>query len=225
MRRLLIILACLTGMASLVRHFPLSWAGSVLPDEVGSFSGTIWNGQVSQVPLLGAVQVKGTLGGARLMSASGDVTFSGDVSPGGVKDLILSMPVARLPISDARLAGLDGRVSLRIDEAKVEDGTCVSATGQASTDVLAINGSRFQWSGPSLSGPVDCIDGRLRVRLNGAEGSETVNATILTGLDGIYQTDISVQSRDPSAGNALVLFGFTPAADGQFTLSEQGRWR
>ena len=225
MRRVLIFLACLAGLASLIRHFPLAWAGVLLPQGMGTYSGTIWNGQISQVPLLGSVKLDGRLGSARLTSAPGDVTFSGDVSPRGVKDLVLSMPVARLPISDTRLLGLDGRVSLRIEQAVIADGACQSATGRASTDVLSVNGSRFQWSGPTLSGPVDCMDGRLRVRLSGKDSTQSVNATILTGLDGIYQTDISVESNDPLAGNALALFGFTPTSNGQFELSEQGRWR
>lgn len=225
MRRLLILLAVLAGLASLIRHFPLAWAGAALPDGVGDFSGTIWDGNVTNVPLLGSVQVDGKLTGARLTSAPGDVSFSGDVTPGGVTDLILSMPVSRLPVSDTRLTGLNGRVSLKIDEAVIEDGACLSATGQASSDVLAVNAAQFQWFGPTLTGPVDCVEGRLRVRLSGAERGQTVNAEVLTGLDGIYQTEISVATTDPTAGNVLTLFGFNPSGTGAYTLSEQGRWR
>lgn len=225
MRAVLIALAILAGLIALVRSFPLAWVATALPDGVGTYSGTVWNGQISQIPLLGNVQVEGRLGGARLVSAPGHIRFSGDVSPNGVSDLVLSMPVAQLPTSDARLSGLAGRMSLRIDEAQIDDGACVSASGRASTDVLAANGARFGWAGPELSGPVDCVDGRLRVQLSGDGPDENVSATILTGLDGLYQSDISVTAPDPAAGNVLTLFGFNPAGAGRYSLSEQGRWR
>lgn len=225
MRLFLIGLAVLAGLVSLIRHFPLSWAGAALPADVGTLSGTIWDGQVDDVPLLGTVAVKGGFGNLSFLTAPGDVTLSGKVSPTGVENLILSMPVAQLPMSDARLSGLSGRISLQIAEAVIKDGTCVSATGTASTDILAANGARFDWTGPELSGPVDCDEGRLRVRLRGEAGIETVLATVITGLDGVYQSEVTVSTPDPAAGNVLTLFGFNPANNGEYRLSEQGRWR
>lgn len=225
MRGVLIALAVLAGLFALIRHFPLSWASAMLPGDVAELSGTVWDGQASNIPLLGDLSVKGRLGYVQLETPPGEVTLSGDVSPRGVTDFRLSMPVSRLPMTDARLSGLSGRVSLQIDEARIDDGSCVSASGTASTNILAANQARFDWAGPDLSGPVDCVDGRLRVRLSGQTNVETVNATILTGLDGVYQTDIEVETRDPAAENALVLFGFSRAADGSFQLTEQGRWR
>jgi hypothetical protein len=225
MRLFLIVLAVLAGLLSLIRYFPLSWAGAALPAEVGTLSGTVWNGQVEDVPLLGTVAVKGGLGNLSFLTAPGEVTLSGTVSPTGVDNLILSMPVARLPMNDARLSGLSGRISLRVAEAVIKDGVCVSAMGTASTDILAANRARFDWAGPELSGPVDCTDGRLRVRLRGEAGTETVLATIITGLDGVYQSDVTVSTTDPEAGNILTLFGFNPSENGDYRLSEQGRWR
>jgi hypothetical protein len=225
MRILLIALAVLVGLASLIRHLPLAWAGAALPEEIGTLSGTVWDGQVDDVPLLGTVAVKGGFGNLSFLTASGDVTLSGKVSPTGVEDLVLSMPVARLPMSDARLSGLSGRISLRVAEAIIKDGVCMSATGTASTDILAANRARFDWAGPELSGPVDCAEGRLRVRLSGESGTETVQATVITGLDGVYQSDVTVLTADQEAGNVLTLFGFNPAGSGDYRLSEQGRWR
>jgi hypothetical protein len=225
MRLLLIIVALLFGTASLIRHFPLAWAGAALPAQVGTLSGTIWNGQVADVPLLGTVAVKGGFGNLSFLTAPGEVTLSGKVSPSGVEDLVLSMPIARLPTNDSRLAGLAGRMSLRIAEATMKDGACLFASGTASTNVLAANRARFDWAGPDLSGPVDCIDGRLRVRLSGEAGTETVTAVVTTGFDGFYQSDVTVTTTDPAAGNVLTLFGFNPAGNGDYRLSEQGRWR
>lgn len=225
MRLLLIVFAILAGLAALIRHFPLSWAGAALPAEVGTLSGTIWDGQVEGVPLLGIVAVKGGFGNLSFLTAPGDVSLSGKVSPTGIENLVLSMPVAQLPMSDARLSGLSGQISLRVAKAVIKDGVCVSATGTASTDILAANHARFDWTGPELSGPVDCADGRLRVRLNGDSGTESVAAIVITGLDGLYQSDVTVATADPAAGNVLTLFGFNPSGTGDYRLSEQGRWR
>ena len=224
-RGVLLGLIVLVGLGSLIRYFPLAWAGTALPDGVGTYSGTIWNGQVDNVPLLGVVSVNVSLKGAQLQTPSGEITFSGDVNPGRVKNLVLSMPIARLPMSDTRLTGLAGRMSLRIDEAVIENGACVSATGQASSDVLVANLTRFQWAGPTLSGPVDCLDGRLRVQLDGQDSSQVVSATIITGFDGVYSAQISVTTIDPAVGNVLTLFGFSPSDAGRYSLSEQRRWR
>lgn len=227
MRLALIIICVLAGLTSLVRYLPLSWvgAGANVPAEIGTLSGTIWDGQVEDVPLFGTVAVKGGFGNLSFLTAPGDVTLSGKVSSTGIENLILSMPIAQLPMSDARLSGLLGRISLRVTEAVIDDGVCVSADGTASTDVLAANRARFDWTGPELSGPVDCEDGRLRVQLSGQSGQETVSAVITTGLDGLYQSDVTVSTTDPVAGNILTLFGFNPTGNGDYRLSEQGRWR
>ena len=224
-RRGLILIAVLAGLFALIRSFPLSWAASAAPEFGATYSGTIWNGQVRDIPLLGQLNVKGRLFGANIDSGAGPVTLRGDVSPGGVKDLILSMPIASLPMNDQRLAGLDGRFSLTIDEATIQDGACVSATGRASTNVLAANQARFDWAGPDLSGPIDCVDGDLRVQLSGEDATQRVEAIVVTGLDGVYRADISVRTNDLAAGNVLALFGFTPDGADGYALNEQGRWR
>jgi hypothetical protein len=48
---------------------------------------------------------------------------------------------------------------------------------------------------------------------------------VTTGFDGVYQSDVTVTTTDPAAGNVLTLFGFNPAGNGDYRLSEQGRWR
>ena len=222
MRALLIAAALLAALLSALAHLPLRW---VMPDGIGTPSGTVWNGQVADVPLLGSVTLNGGPGGMDIATPPGDVPLRGRVTPRSVHDLALSMPVSRLPTTDARLAGLAGRFSLRVDSARLADGVCADASGTAQTDVLASNGARFGWTGPTLSGPVDCVDGRLRVRLSGEDAGNAVEAETLTGMDGTYQSDITVRAADPAAGNALVLFGFSRVGPGEYRLSEQGRWR
>ncbi len=220
-----VLLGLLGAGVGLVAGLPLAWVAAPLPDIGARYSGTWWNGQARGVPLLGQLSVNGGLTGVRLATRSGDVTFQGSLSPRSISDLALAMPIDRLPTTDARLAGLAGQFSLRIDNAKFSSAGCDSAQGTASTDVLAVNAARFSWKGPMLSGPVDCIDGRLRVQLSGEGNGTTVASVTTTGMDGLYQTDTTVSTADPAAGNALVLFGFARSGASEFTLSEQGRWQ
>lgn len=218
-------LIVLTAIVALVRNFPLSWAAGFLPQSVGTYSGTYWDGQVRDVPLLGQVAIQGGLSGLTIDTGPGDVTLKADVMSDGATDLILSMPIAAIPTSDNRLSGLDGRISMRLDEIVIDEQTCVRATGQVSTDVLQLNQSAFGWAGPNLSGPVDCEDGRVRVELSGDDENQQIDMTLLTGLDGQYLSTVTVRTSDPSASNVLAIFGFVQDAPGKFTLNEQGRWR
>ena len=220
-----VLLGLLGAAVGLVAGLPLSWVAAPVPDIGARYSGTWWNGQASGVPLLGQVSVDGGLTSVGLATPPGDVTLMAQLGPRSLNDLALAMPIDRLPTSDARLAGLAGQFSLRIDAARYSGAGCESAEGTASTNVLAVNGARFSWEGPVLSGPVDCVDGRLRVQLSGEDGGTTVRSVTTTGVDGLYQTDTTVTTADPAAGNALVLFGFTRSGAREFTLSEQGRWQ
>lgn len=222
MRVLLALAIAAAALLSLVAHLPLRWFA---PAALGTASGTVWEGQITAVPLLGSVSVDTGPGYVDIATPPGEVTLRGRVSPSSVSDLSLGMPVSRLPTNEGRLAGLAGRFSLRLDSARLEDGVCAEASGTASTDMLAANGGRFGWTGPELSGPVDCVDGRLRVRMSGESADGTVESLTTTGADGVYQSEITVRSSDPAAGNALVLFGFNRAGDGEYRLAEQGRWR
>ena len=222
MRLLIVIVAVVAALLSFIANLPLRW---VLPDGIGTASGTVWNGQVSGVPLLGQVRLKGGLGGMNVSTPPGTVTLSADVTPRSVSDLALVMPVAALPTSDGRLSGLAGTFGLRVDDARLADGRCAEASGTARTDVLAANGARFGWTGPELAGPVDCVDGRLRVRLSGENPGAAVEAVTTTSMDGTYESEITVRADDPAAGNALVLFGFSRSSAGEYRLSERGRWR
>ena len=227
MRRWLVVLALVVGLVALLRSFPLAWAFPGAAAFLGTPSGTIWNGQITGVPLLGQVSVSTRPSGVRLDTPRAPATrqFSAVVRPGLLRDARLLMPVADLPVQDARLAGLRGTLGLDMAEARWDGNGCLEAQGTARTDVLAANGAQFGWSGPPLSGPVDCVEGRLRVRLSGEGDGAAVQASVVTGVDGVYRSEVTVRSDDSAAGNALALFGFARAAPGEYRLSEQGRWR
>ena len=224
-RRAIAGLALLGAAAGLLAGLPLAWVAAPLPDFGARYSGTWWNGQANGVPLLGQVDVSGGLGGVTLATPPGAVSLRTELTPRSLSGLVLAMPVSRVPTGDDRLAGLAGQLSLQVETARFSGDGCESATGTASTDVLAVNGARFAWTGPVLSGPVDCLDGRLRVQLSGEDARTEVLSVTTTGLDGSYRTDTTVRTPDPAAGNALVLFGFSRIGRGEYSLSEQGRWQ
>ena len=221
-------MAGVAALLSLLRHFPLAWAMAAVPADVGTPSGTIWKGQLSDVPLFGQLTLSTHPTGVRLSAAADtDIPrkFTAYLRPGRAHDVSLILPVAALPDPTARLSALRGTVGLRVTEARWNDAGCTRADGTASTDVLAANAAQLGWAGPTLQGPVDCVEGRVRVRLSGEGDGATVAAEVLSGLDGVYRSEITVRAADPAAGNALVLYGFSPAGSGEYRLSEQGRWR
>ena len=225
MRRGLILIGVIAALLSAVRHFPLVWAMGAAPAGLGTPSGTIWNGQLADVPLFDRLSVKAGLGHVTVETPPAPTSFTTQLSPGQVKDLALSLPFAAMPIQDQRLQGVRGRVSLRIDQARFSDLQCEMADGTAATNVLAMNAQTLGWSGPDLSGPVDCVEGQVRVRLTGADSAAEVDATVLIGADGVYQTDILARVSQPGAGAVLGMFGFSSVSANEFRLSEQGRWR
>lgn len=217
----------IAGLFALLRYFPLAWAASFAPDNNATYSGTIWNGQISGLPLVDRMNVKTTLSGVALESgaAAGATHVRAIVSPSRARDLVAAMPISAIPTTDGRLKGLSGQLSLRLDEIVGAGDACTRASGRASTNVLESNRAQFDWTGPLLSGPVDCDDGKLRVRLNGVDDSQSIAVTILTGFSGQYEANVEVQTPDPMAANVMTLFGFSEQGQNRFNLSEQGRWR
>ena len=223
MKKRWILAGLLAAAGSVVANLPLSWIP--LPPDAGTPSGTVWNGQLSDVPVFGQVGVATKLGAVELATAPGDAALRGTVGPSKAQDLIVSVPLAAVPMNDARLANLGGVINLSISEARYGEEGCESATGRAMTNVLVANARQLGWAGPELAGPVDCVDGRLRVSLSGRNADGEIEAVTTTGVDGTYQTEITARTPDPAAGNALVLYGFSRAGEGEYRLAEQGRWR
>lgn len=225
--------AILSGLAALVAFFPMAWAaGWVLPDEVKRLApelemrGTIWQGTVSGLPILGTanLDISPLARRVNLQSGTGGNYVSAQISPAEVKDLEARMDISTVPFTDGRLQGLQGHLTVQISELKIEGQSCQSATGTARTDVLQRNGGKIDWTGPEMKGPIRCEDGALVADLSGRDAQQTITALVKLNPDGAYRADINVRTVRVEADAVLPLFGFSRSGQ-NFVLTEQGTWR
>ena len=228
-----ILPALLSGLIALIACLPLSWvAGVAVPDNIKTFapdlgfSGTIWRGSVTGLPVFGTanVDIAPVSRRASLQSGEGQNYLSADVGVSDVKDLDLRIDLMSLPLTDGRLQGLRGMLNAQISDMQIENQSCQSAEGTVSTDVLQRNGGKIQWTGPELTGPIRCEDGALIADLRGRDSQQTIDALIRVSPDNAYRVDISVRTNRAEADAVLPLFGFSRAGQ-NFVLVEQGRWR
>jgi general secretion pathway protein N len=195
----------------------LEWAGA---EQTGlsadAVEGTVWSGSLRGARLrgfpLGDVEARlspiAMLGGrARLslMSEAGSAVLVRGRRTVGVQDASLALGLDRL--------GLDlpwpGAVTVSNAEAVFEDGVCVAASGQVSTDLV-----QRGWGGPILAGPIACEDGRAVAHLSGAGAGVTVQADILVAADGAYVLQSRVEASDPAVESAVALAGFERTEEG-----------
>ena len=221
------------GVFALLSGIPLSWVGGFVPKgDLPSplkYSGTIWHGQVTGIPLTGPMAIrtspKKLFSGTPVSVTGGGsaVYIKGDVGLSQIKDLRFQGEISDLPMTDGRLASMAGTISVTIEDLKLTKTGCRSASGTARTDVLARNRASLQWQGPELSGPISCEDGNILAALKGQDNMTEITADLTVYLGGQYRMDMMVKSRDNRAAAILPLFGFQ-SVDGGFRLTEQGQW-
>lgn len=233
-KRSLVLVSLLGAALGMITQFPLSWvAPHVMPENLGPnirYSGTLWSGRITGLDYVGAAEFKlapkALLKGGLPLSfqtSSSAMHISGEASRTKIEGLRFSGQLAGLPTNDGRLKELVGEVNINIEQIiLVED--CTSAKGQANTDFLSRNQARWQWRGPALSGPITCESGDLIANLSGSEDAQSIKADLRIMPDGTYRADISVRTPQPEAGVVLPLYGFEKK-NGEFRLTEQGKWR
>lgn len=235
MRKRYILFGVLGAAGAILSQLPLSWvAPSFMPEEVGQdiqYSGIVWNGRVKGLDYVGAINFK--LNPKAIITRgmplsfhtqSPAMTVSGQASQKQLKDIRFNGILAKLPTRDGRLKELAGQVDIQVSDLKIEDNGCASASGQISTDFLALNQSRWQWRGPKLLGPISCEGGDLIARLAGQENGQIIRADLRLRQDGGYAANITVRTNQPEAGVVLPLYGFE-AVGREYKLTEQGQWR
>ncbi len=233
-KRSLVLVSALGAAIGLAMQPPLAWiAPHIIPDELGPnirYSGTLWNGTASNVDYIGIAKFK--IDPKQLMkdglplsfqTSSNAMQLSGKASKTRLEDLRFIGQLGGLPTNDGRLKELAGEVIIQISKLTF-DKDCQSAMGQASTDFLSRNATRWQWQGPLLSGPITCDGGDLIANLLGSDVGQTIKADLRIVPDGTYRADISVRTSQPEAGVVLPLYGFENR-NGEFRLTEQGKWR
>ena len=235
MRKRYFLSAGLGAVAAVISQLPLAWlAPNFMSEGLGkdiAYSGTVWEGQVTGIDYIGAVNFKlsptaffkGVLP-LNFETQSLAMSISGRASQTQLKDIRFSGVLSELPTRDGRLKELAGTVDIRVDDLQIKDESCVSASGIASTDFLALNRARWQWQGPELSGPISCEGGDLLASLSGNESRQRIRADLRLSADGSYSADITVQPDQPEAGVVLPLYGFE-AVGRDYKLTERGQWR
>ncbi|MBC6402074.1 MAG: type II secretion system protein N [Hyphomonadaceae bacterium] len=229
---LIITVFVIGGLTGLLTQLPLSWvAGSALrwgPTQPVA-SGTVWKGQITNLPSLQTLRITtrplSILTPQSLFIFDGQgvgVSLKGEAGLRHIRDVVYSAKLSSIPITDGRLRELAGDVRLTVRSATFGK-QCKTLGGRVWTNLLASNTARLNWRGPELSGPVTCEDGTIRVTVSGRDDQTDVNATIDLLPEGNYQSDITVNSRDPAAALVLPLYGFDETSQG-FRLAERGRW-
>ena len=228
MRTMLVLATLLGAFGGITTQAPLSWVTGerlALADPDAQALGTIWDGSIAHIDGLPPVRTR-LEGRQVILTASGpQLDMQGIAAPGRLSDIALSLPVASLARFDPRLSGLGGDVSLTVDELIFDGARCASASGQASTDVLAVNTTSWRWQGPPLSGPISCEEGDVLIAMDGQDASGSVEARIRISPAGPYRTEVTVQTSDPAAGAVLPLFGFDASGTNRWRLNESGAWQ
>lgn len=224
------------GIIGLLSQIPLSWVASSAIKQMNVpvspvVSGTLWDGQISNLPVLGQMNVQIrplkfiTAGSPAKFDGRGPgMSISGEGGLSYIKDLKLETNLNVIPFNDGRLRGLSGNIRIDVDEAEFVPDACRLLKGRVNTNVLAANKSRLNWVGPLLSGPMRCENGSLVATVSGKDNMTDVSALVTIAPDGTYDANLTVNSRDPNAALVLPLYGFQQKGDG-FNLIERGRWR
>jgi len=227
-KRWIIVCAVLGAAVGIARQAPLGWFASdnlSLADPSAKALGTIWNGHIAHIEGLPPISTQ--LEGRQIVFAAdgSQLKMQGVAAPGRISDIDLNLPIASLTRFDGRLSGLSGDIGLRLEELITTEGKCVSASGSAATNVLAVNAARWQWTGPELNGPISCEEGAVVITMDGMSGSDTVRARIAISPNGPYRTDVTIDTPDPNAAAVLPLFGFERLGGQAYRLSESGAWQ
>jgi len=241
MTKIALFLTILIGViAAIISALPLGWiAPHVVPAQMSKdaqFSGTIWQGQANVAFGKSRAPIAFKVAPLKLLTGQDFVDFTvknsgfdlqGLAGFSSAQDLDIRVNVARLPLRDPRIRGLQGQIIAQISEAKFGskfNGKCKRITGQVQTNFLQANEAAWFWRGPNLSGPIRCEDGTIIAEMAGAEAGQNFTAILKLQADGVYTAQMDVETRDSRAAVVLGFYGFQQNGQ-KFGLSETGRWR
>lgn len=125
----------------------------------------------------------------------------------GVQAVNIAVPLSELGLS----LPLNGMVHLENVGVVFKDGTCANAVGKVRIDQLSANLGAEQWSGPELSGPLQCKDGEAYVRAAGSQGGADLAVEVRLGKDGVLRVRSTISGSDPVTEGALRALQFQPS--------------
>lgn len=128
-----------------------------------------------------------------------------------VNDLRVDLDIARFPGFVDRVRAAGGAMSLTAAEIVFDNDRCISAQGQAQTDVLTRASDVYGFVGPVLVGQLTCENDMLLVPMIGATPrGDDIRIEARFGGPEIASTIARVTTNDPELRNVLVLSGFMP---------------
>ncbi len=240
MKRVSLILSLIIGgMIAVITALPLAWIGPhIVPDHMvktARFHGTIWQGQAdmpfgkSRAPITFKTSPIKLFTGQDFLNVNvrnSGVNLRGWAGFRTVKDIDIDVTIARLPLLDPRIRGLQGKIEARISKAKF-GAQCQTISGQVKTNFFQANEATWFWQGPEMSGPITCKDGDIIIDMNGDnqwEGQRQVfSAQLRLKPSGLYEANMEIDTKDVRAAVVLGFYGFEARQD-KFVLSEMGRW-
>ncbi|MEE2565768.1 type II secretion system protein N [Hyphobacterium marinum] len=229
-----LVVALLAGLiAFLPMRAALAMAGV---DTGGAVYGPVWNARLynTRIDTWSVDSVEAGLSPAALLTGRVSLDWQAidpGIQGGGRYVQTLSgrseLSGTRLILSPGFLApGLSGILApddivvIQIDQARWQDGQCLSADGSVRSDALYTLGQRLDADLPPLDGTLSCEDGVLTAALAGAASDGEVRIAVT--LDGrVYGWRAGVRTGDPNVEGVLRTAGFN-AEDGGWMLSGNG---
>ncbi len=201
-----------------------------------TFKGSVWKGYTENVSTaFGAASIRFQANPLSLaaLSVSGkwSLTSRAIEARGDTAVSIFSNPVFSDSLVDINIAALNpsepiiGTLSMNINRLELtKEGACISVDGTAHTDALVRSQDSLKWRGPTLEGPLECIDNNFIITLKGEENGDQVSVINTLYPNGIYSNTITVESENPILSLALVYQGFEKNG-AKYTLQKNGKWQ
>ena len=193
--------------------------------QYAAADGTIWDGEVQNIRYgiqeIGDAQINSSWLSLLTARLSSDIRLTGtglngraqitEGLGGGttIKNLRVLGSTEDLVNIAPEIRDLAGEFTLDVREARLTEEDCKAAQGTVWTDILTKMERRYRWTGPELSGPVTCENGRFILMLGGQNSAgENVSAKLEIGMDGFgsFTADVTTPIRETS--QALTLLGF-----------------
>jgi hypothetical protein len=200
------------------------------------FKGTVWKGYTENVSTaFGSASIRFHANPLSLaaLSLSGEWSLSSRAieARGDAAISVFSNPVFSDSFVDVNIAALNplepiiGTLSMSINRLELtKEGACISVDGNAYTDALIRSQDSLKWRGPSLEGPLECIDNNFIINLKGEENGDQVSVVNILYPSGIYSNTITIKSENPILSLALVYQGFEKNG-AKYTLQKNGKWQ
>ena len=225
-----IALPLLTALGVCISQFPASWAvklaGAGVPVTLG---GTVWKGFVPSLralpPITFDTAPMGLFTKAPLVAFNGrgnGISIEGKAERSSLTALKIAGDASFLGEIDGRMSNLMGQFNVNVDTLRF-DKDCSGVSGRITTDILARNAALWRWTGPALSGPIECIGGVLTSTLSGNVPGQSVEAVLKIMPSGTFQIRAVINTNTPEAALVLPLYGFEGQGE-RFTMNESGRW-